>query len=291
MLSRFPVSAHLAIFVLLAFSRVHTAHYNTGQCFSSRSIAWPDYSITDIYKDPFLRAVDREFYLTNYNNTLAAKYIRNVPAGSLGNLTLMHEIVQNAYPKSNGAYIAIHIRLGDVLDLSLTAMSKIFANASTTLLFHGFVRDMFHIYSPPLAYYHNVANVLDKYGEKHVVFVGGSRDPNNTHRSCEYLHKVSEIFTEQGFTFENRIGNSPDDDLAFLSHSRIIIPSGGGFSKLASLLARENGGRVLHATDDFCFDLYVPGGCPANMRSNECCHVSWEPPCCKNASTVLLLGG
>lgn len=266
---------------------------STSECFSAIK-PWPHYSITDIFKDPAIRSFMKHQYLdTQYAHSLAAEYIRRMPEGEFGNITLMHNIINEKFPEStHEGYVSIHLRLGDVLDGSSRDVDDILTSSPLPTLEHfGLVRPVFHVYAPNLMYYKNVISRLKKGTTSHVVFVGGSRDPDHSAKSCAYLRAVARLFISHGFSVEYRLGKTPDEDLAYLSRSSILVPSGGGFSKLASLLTRENGGQVLQANNDFCYDLYVPDGCPHDIQQNECCHASWTPPCCNDSSDVLLMSG
>ena len=254
-------------------------------CFHN-SVNWPKYSLADFFKDPLIRKSYREAIINRYARSLASRYIQLSPDGAFGNASILNGIIREKFDQLPSGHVAVHLRVGDILEKSnISVTDRLSKGAASS--YWAPLRPSFHVYSPPLSYYEAVVNELKERGEKSVVLVAGVRNSSNTVKSCQYVNRVASFFLRQGIVIKYRLGNAPDEDVAYLSRSRIFVPSGGGFSKMSSMLVRENGGHVLHATDDFCFDLFVPGGCPKDIQPSECCHASWTPPCCHNTSVLL----
>ena len=56
---------------------------------------------------------------------------------------------------------------------------------------------------------------------------------------------MRDVFTRAGFEVRLRLGSHPDEDVAFMTRARCLMPAAGGFAALVARLARERGATVL----------------------------------------------
>lgn len=77
--------------------------------------------------------------------------------------------------------------------------------------------------------------------------------------SCGYVNVIESVMRGAGINVTRHSGKFADDALAMMAHSRVFVPSGGGFSTLAAKLARAAGAQVVHPTTElYCDDRFIP---------------------------------
>ena len=65
------------------------------------------------------------------------------------------------------------------------------------------------------------------------------------YKSYEYIMAIKTFLEKNGFEVKLRLRKNPDDDLIYASNSKYFLPSGGGYSKLISMLVKMYGGKIL----------------------------------------------
>ena len=85
---------------------------------------------------------------------------------------------------------------------------------------------------------------------RRVVLVAAAHEPNGSwdgamEKSLAYVLAVANYFSTFGLPVEMRLGQTPDEDVAFLSRARYFCRGGGGFSRLMARLVKSRGGTVV----------------------------------------------
>ena len=226
--------------------------------------------------------VVKAFYDTNYPDSAGSRFIER--AKPLQGVELAHdhavsilsEVLWNmekkyaeqrataasletgpVVPESTSSDVAVmHVRLGDVLDLSHCTR-----NISTPEDFSGVRDKMAEVFEKGLRLYKNKSYVLSRqYYEqaieelpkevRTVVVMSGSMcshvDPNPIRhigpvRSLAWQSELRAFLEGKGFRVVLHKADTPDEDLAYMSSARTFIQGGGDFSGCVSQ-ARGNGG-------------------------------------------------
>ena len=169
---------------------------------------------------------------------------------------LAHMLAEDTqYPCRETA--ALHLRVGDVLDLSPFRVDEILANETAySTRCWGASSDIFAActqsatrganYVRPLSAYDDIRRRLLALGNiSRVVIVAGShRNLTSFQKSCSYLERIGRLF-QRDFSVSFRLGSNPDDDLRLFARAAVFVPGGGGFGKMAAEAVKELGVRVL----------------------------------------------
>lgn len=118
----------------------------------------------------------------------------------------------------NSSVLVVHLRLGDVLDLP----------------FYQF-KGRSQLYVKPLDFYAH-ARLPPLLSEAHVVTNASFRAYFGHAHSVRYLRNVSAILSLRGLRTRIVTHDTPDDALLYMARARYFMPSGGGFSALATRL-------------------------------------------------------
>ena len=257
------------------------------------------YRLADLLGSRFFRHTSGgvHFHLRHYPNSLAAAYIceydhvaplwhrynlggvcaRNgarapsdfckatracpchVPAAAAIVHLFVREAVQDAALRVPTHTAAVHLRVGDVIDLSPHPLETIlsrttsFASECGAKLqtsaggrFCAGIPDK--LYALPLAAYESVAAELRQQRVRRVVILGASHtNQSSSAKSCAYVRRVGDFFRARGFEVGFRLGQSADDDLRFMAHSSHLVPSGAsGFSQLTAAVASLMGAQMVY---------------------------------------------
>ena len=161
-------------------------------------------------------------------------------------------------PRQKGV-AAIHLRVGDVLELSTDSDDDLYCvGGGTHIAWTGRPENRSYSlleprpYIMPAAYYEFVAEELRLRNVSSVILVAASGfnmtafAPTYS-RSCLYLRRVEDLFSRMGFRVGRRLGKSPDADLAFFTTVDVFVASGGRYGALASDVAALNNVTILRA--------------------------------------------
>ena len=150
---------------------------------------------------------------------------------------------------------AIHLRLGDVVDLSPYHLDEMLARPTRfetsctkwQMEHEGCLKVSPVVYVMPLSSYASAIETLREKAISRVVIMGASSRNLTSHaRSCAYVERVGAHFLSQGFRVQYRIGKSPDDDLRFMARCSAVVPTGSsGFAQLAAAVSEQMGGDVV----------------------------------------------
>lgn len=150
--------------------------------------------------------------------------------------------------------VVIHIRIGDVVDHSHHSVRELLEEP------RAFYPDAYvqTVYVKPYSYYDNV--IPDSVVEGATVhLVGGTHAgfskvalPRLPIKSCMYVQALQEYFLTQrkARNVKLRLGQTPDDDVLFITQSKQFVQGGGGFSRVMGDLVQGFGGTVMGREKD-----------------------------------------
>lgn len=203
----------------------------------------PNYRLADcIYGWVRQNIRDKKFHLENYPNSIGSLYIKetdNKQYLSNGTPYVDHTIfynIVNKRLKDVEKKVNIHIRIGDAFivkgayNLSIEELGKVGSD-----------------YVQPLSFYKKIANKLKENNINKVQILAGIHNKPSVHsieRSIEYLKKIETILNEKEIKFDYILGGDPDKVFCIIANSKIFIPGGGGFSRLAKHIVRRNNGQI-----------------------------------------------
>ena len=219
---------------------------------------WP-HSLVAKYENEYNHKRNRRYTVLTNGTCLTSKcesrgegpcpcYIPGVPAL----LDMMREA--GAAPVAREA--AVHVRAGEVIDLSPHAVDKMLSEPTKFGLKcpHTAWTDApclninpFH-YVQTLGFFDSVRSELCRLGLSRVVLVAGSNFNLTTgfNKSCDYLERVGTFFARSGVDVGFRIGRSPDADFKyFTTRVAAFVPTGGRYSELAAEVGAKLGVAVL----------------------------------------------
>jgi len=222
------------------------------------SDAWEGYRLGDMVVDEIYRkdtSNGEDFHITHFPGTIAADYLLathgTVRGVSIDWATLMavveaHRLRRTDCTPSKDSLV-VHLRVGDVVDGGQNEYSvdELLAEQRR----QSPSKAEWSEYSRPASYYEKlVAGAYSAGWHRVVIVAGGLRlGAESQQKSMEYIRRVRAIF--EGVqppleTIEARIGGDPDCAFMLLAGGAYVCPAGGGFSWVASNLARRAGAKV-----------------------------------------------
>jgi hypothetical protein len=156
---------------------------------------------------------------------------------------------------------AIHIRAGEVIDLSPCRVDQML---STYTRFERSCRRGKSVWTGtacmgqpamefvmPLPHFELVRLALEARSIRNVVIVAGSALNliDGFTKSCNYLQRVGDFFSQAGFQVAFRLGYPPDDDLRFFTRVATFFPAGGSYARYAGEVAAALGVEVLYPSN------------------------------------------
>ena len=103
----------------------------------------------------------------------------------------------------------------------------------------------------PLPHFVEVRRALEARSIKRIVIVAGSalNLVSGFAKSCDYLQRVGDFFSEAGYEVDFRLGHPPDEDFRFFSGVTTFFPAGGSYSRYAGQTAAALGVEVLRLSN------------------------------------------
>ena len=133
--------------------------------------------------------------------------------------------------------IVIHTRIGDIA-----------YGTGDTLWRDG------NAYTKNCSYYEGIVDALKSTNLSKIIIVGsnirlGGSDLTNSLKVVEssdkYKKLISSFFLERGFSVIGRWEHDPDVDFVFMSHAKLYVKSGGGYSQSVSKCVHYLNGTTL----------------------------------------------
>lgn len=172
----------------------------------------------------------------------------------------LHHLIARRQPEPTAAHraaqlrhtAAVHLRVGDVVDRSPYPLEEILrrptrfsTRCAARELQAGCLAVSPSVYVLPLASYERLALTLRSAANvSRVVIVAAAShlwSGADFGKSCGLIGAVGAAFRRAGVRVSYRLGHHPDDDLVFFTTVNAMVPSAGGFSLLASEVARLSG--------------------------------------------------
>lgn len=180
----------------------------------------------------------------NDTDTIAFAYSQAACPSSLNNLKVIKELLhqkdgKEGFEVPDPNAVVIHLRLGDVMErvsISATTMLMDGATPRHNGKFPGAIRSIYQYLDD-----------LQETGATKVEIVGGSHHAyTGQTKSLPYAHCLHYALHMAGYQTSLRLGGvSPDQDFYYMSHSKRIMVSSGGFSRLMGQMAVEHGGEII----------------------------------------------
>ena len=155
-------------------------------------------------------------------------------------IDLLNEIIKEKnlpQPDFPDSTLLLHIRVGDVL-----------CNYSDMQ-----ARDYSKVGNP--VWWNKVAKyILDNKINK-VIIIAGTHFKECLEESVNYLESIKQTLEKLNINVVYRVGNSPDEDLAFCRYAKHFITTGGGYGYFLGNIVELNGGKfVLNRQDTIRMD-------------------------------------
>jgi hypothetical protein len=203
-------------------------NYRLGDC-----IKWCDACFTHMFGPTTM--------LHQYKAVACPARKRNYKLG--GNLAIVNRLFrkrdgQPGFEKPANDTLAIHLRLGDVIERSNSSTATMLTTGASPKHIQVFANSIKSIYEL-------LANFKES-GMSKVVIVGGSHKAQMFRKSRVYVGCIEKAFLTAGIEVEMRLNTTdPDMDFYYASHARKIVVSTGGFSRLLGRLVALGGGEVI----------------------------------------------
>ncbi|CAB9502342.1 expressed unknown protein [Seminavis robusta] len=238
---------------------------------------WEKYQFGDFFREQAQwRGDDWHTQHRKEDSFIEAYYQKAIKSGTRGNnYDLLHQVVKeklrNMTKAVNGPNkdvlpkprtMVVHLRIGDVVDLDPHTVQELL---ETQRYFYRFnkggiccampwqqpdwdpIEEDFNAYVRPLSYYKEALLTNQSTSFDHVVLMGavhkgqvGVRAYYAT-KSCIYTttiqRYIQKVWPQAEVTL--RLAQHPDEDLVFASHSKKLVTSGGGYSKIISRLQEK----------------------------------------------------
>lgn len=149
--------------------------------------------------------------------------------------------------------IVVHLRIGDVVDYTAVSVQQLL---DSQRIFYP--TEPNSQYVKTLSFYKS-RNMTDLVRKRTVVLVAAAHAGWNATlrpplpiKSCLYVHSLKNFFTQLGAaSVKLRLGNTPDADMYFMSQANFLVPSGGGYSRVAACFVMHNQGKVFLSRDEW----------------------------------------
>lgn len=149
--------------------------------------------------------------------------------------------------------VVVHLRVGDVVDYAGFSVEQLLASQRVF-----YPNEPNSQYVKTLSFYKS-RNMTDFVRKRTVVLVAAAHAGWNATvvpplpiKSCLYVHSIKDFFMELGAArVELRIGNTPDEDMYFMSQAKFLVPSGGGYSRVAACFVMHNYGKVFASREEW----------------------------------------
>ena len=194
---------------------------------------------------------DNHRYLCNYHlklypNSIAGRFVdminkRETELIKSDALQFVATLVQRFDPSIQPSQyeLVMHVRLGDVIEKSIHNVEE---HLQTPLMADNCPVISQQLYIQPLSYFEDVQKQYQGSDIRQVTLVTGGSPPFQA-KSYEYLNRIVEWWTERGKSVVVRTmqpemfrASDADEDFVYMCRATHFVPSGGGFSKLASTI-------------------------------------------------------
>ncbi len=203
------------------------------------------YRISDMFRGTMSRNLKRKknttITLSNMKRWIHTCWPKSIMseyfnlAKDYGNIEILKKIA-NKRIQNTSSDTVLHIRGGD----TITNASKQWHE------YTGFnSNNNRRIYVFPKDYYKKIIAKL-KVGTQITIVVSTVHWTKAYDENIKYINYVYDFFKKSGFNMSLRLNQgTPDEDLVFMSNTKIFIQGGGGYSSLISKLVEKNGNQKI----------------------------------------------
>lgn len=144
-------------------------------------------------------------------------------------IALPARVRARAPPPPPAADVAVHLRVGDVIDAAPHAVARFLESAEAIPFWNG------GTYVKPLRYYEALAAALPAAATV-TLFYGFHQRRLDATKSRAYVAAVRKVFEGRGFAVEEDADGDPDAAFVRMARARTFVRGGGGFSALIARL-------------------------------------------------------
>ena len=197
---------------------------------------WIDYRLGDIVKGHFLDTKNKSYIdkiQSRFKGSIGGEYLKITEKKP--NIDVFFNLIkEKSINLENLKNCYLHLRLGDVLDNDLDPekLPDKWSDKSK----YNYSYEKIKKLCKYLKYFYNI---------NEITIVGGAHRKFNLKKSLNFFNNIKNIFKNNNFKVNVRLGNNPDDDLIFMCNSKIFIKACGGFSKLIADYVKYNNNIVI----------------------------------------------
>ena len=238
-----------------------TAFKRIGDCdlFNSK---YDGYRLGDMVRVKNQRSLPKgmSFHMYNYPLSIASEYIRRTNRAS--DYKILADIVmERSNEISYDGTIALHLRVGDVVNSTANTVSEILAHRV-------------YLSDNSWAYYtsclKDISNGLAAFPDSNkIIIIAGSHMNENHSKSCAYLEAVQNYLHSLEYNVKTQIGGDPDQDFLLMCTAPYFISSGGGFSRNVVETRKILGNKPTMDIQelDKKYEVIRPGTCESFVES------------------------
>jgi len=185
-----------------------------------------------------------------FDNSIAKKYLEQCN-NVKGDYKLLTNIVHDhckSNNQNNQNTCIVHLRTGDIFDSWWSTMNINKINKMWNDELYD-TKSMFKYYFSKNHYLQKI-DKLNKINIQNIIILAGShyKDDQNKNifpNSSHYINLVKNLFQNNGFNVELRLGNIPDDDVCLVYNNKYFLPSKGQFTKILTKICEEKGNIII----------------------------------------------
>ena len=179
---------------------------------------WYSYRLGDLIYKPEL-VTDKNDYHIKYKNSLASEIINSGKINSGKSILLLkNELIKR---KLKNTDFLLHIRIGDVVA--------------------KFVKKWRDHYIKDEEWWNSLVNFIKVNEITRVIILAGCHTPECMDESWEYLENKKIFLEKNNIDVLYRLGNSPDEDILYVSDAKYFATTGGGYGTLLGELVESFG--------------------------------------------------
>tara|TARA_R100000742_G_C4173778_1_gene11181 strand:- start:142 stop:465 length:324 start_codon:yes stop_codon:yes gene_type:complete len=91
-------------------------------------------------------------------------------------------------------------------------------------------------------WWHDILKFMNEKNLDKVYIIVGSHTPHCLLESEDFIMDRVNMFRKNGKDVVLRIGNTPDEDILWVSRAKYFKTTGGGYGRLLGIVVQENGG-------------------------------------------------
>ena len=195
------------------------------------------YRIGDVYKwGKGPRYHDIKYHEEKFPNSIATKYLNLLKKGESSNKDKLMRVIHNepqldTMPEYNS--FVLHMRVGDILCSQNLTMSGRLG-----------VKGMNNKYTKKdnPEWWRDILKFMNEKNLDKVYIIVGSHKPHCLLESEDFIMDRVNMFRKNGKDVVLRIGNTPDEDILWVSRAKYFKTTGGGYGRLLGIVVQENGG-------------------------------------------------